>query len=165
MSVGDTITIDTGSGAETRKVVNIGSPAGTPTTVWQPVPDGPVLTVPVASTSLPVTSVAGFAIGEKIGVGYGATYPAVAKAVERYEVVTITAVGKPGTQAFLGVDAPVGATNIKVTSVANISPGDRIRLDIDSVGHAALCRVSDFVVARWICRLPGEGVRSVPGQS
>jgi len=135
MSVGDTITIDTGSGAETRKVVNIGSPAGTPTTVWQPVPDGPVLTVPVASTSLPVTSVAGFAIGEKIGVGYGATYPAVAKAVERYEVVTITAVGKPGTQAFLGVDAPVGATNIKVTSVANISPGDRIRLDIDSVGH------------------------------
>ena len=135
MSVGDTITIDTGSGAETRKVVNIGSPAGTPTTVWQPVPDGPVLTVPVASASLPVTSVAGFAIGEKIGLGYGATYPTVAKAIERYEVVTITAVGKPGTQAFLGVDAPVGETNLKVTSVANISPGDRIRLDIDSVGH------------------------------
>jgi hypothetical protein len=44
-------------------------------------------------------------------------------------------VGKPGTQAFLGVDAPAGATNIKVTSVANISPGDKIRLDIDSVGH------------------------------
>jgi hypothetical protein len=44
-------------------------------------------------------------------------------------------VGKPGTQALLGADAPVGATNIKVTSVANISVGDKIRLDIDSVGH------------------------------
>ncbi len=32
-------------------------------------------------------------------------------------------------------DAPAGATNIKVTSVANISVGDKIRLDIDSVGH------------------------------
>ena len=78
---------------------------------------------------------AGFAVGEKIALGYGATYPAVARAVERYEVATVTAVGKPGTQAFLGADAPAGATNIKVTSVANISAGDKIRLDIDSVGH------------------------------
>ena len=50
-------------------------------------------------------------------------------------MATVTAVGKPGTQAFLGADAPAGATNIKVTSVANISVGDKIRLDIDSVGH------------------------------
>ena len=55
--------------------------------------------------------------------------------MEKYEVATVTAVGKPGTQAFLGADAPAGATNIKVTSVANISAGDKIRLDIDSVGH------------------------------
>ncbi len=55
--------------------------------------------------------------------------------MERYEVATVTAVGKPGTQAFLGVDAPAGATNIKVTSVTNISAGDKIRLDIESVGH------------------------------
>jgi hypothetical protein len=33
------------------------------------------------------------------------------------------------------VDAPAGSTNIKVTSVSNISVGDKIRLDIDSVGH------------------------------
>jgi len=135
MSIGDAITIDTGAGAETRKIVSIGTPAGNPTTVWQPVPDGPVLTIPVGAMSVPVTSVAGFAVGEKIGIGYGATYPTVATAIERYEVVTITAVGKPGTQAFLGADAPIGATNIKVTSVSNISAGDRIRLDIDSVGH------------------------------
>ena len=135
MSVGDAITIDTGAGAETRTVVSVGTPAGNPTTVWQPVPDGPVLTIPAGAMSVPVTSVAGFTVGEQIGIGYGATYPAVAKAIERYEVVTITAVGKPGTQAFLGADAAIGATNIKVTSVSNISAGDQIRLDIDSVGH------------------------------
>ena len=50
-------------------------------------------------------------------------------------MVTVTAVGKPGTQAFLAADAKAGATNIKVSSVANISVGDKIRLDIDSVGH------------------------------
>ena len=50
-------------------------------------------------------------------------------------MATVTAVGKEGTQAYLGADAAAGSTNIKVTSVANISVGDKIRLDIDSVGH------------------------------
>ena len=135
MTAGDTIGIDTGSSVETRKIVSVGTAAGNSTTLWQPLPDGPVITIPVGSTNVPVTSVAGFAVGEKIAIGYGATYPAVAKAMEKYEVATVTAVGKPGTQAFLGADAPAGATNIKVTSVANISVGDKIRLDIDSVGH------------------------------
>jgi len=84
---------------------------------------------------VPVTSVAGFAVGEKIALGYGATFPNVARTVERYEVATVTAVGKPGTQAWLGADAPAGAANIKVTSVANITAGDTIRLDIDTVGY------------------------------
>jgi hypothetical protein len=135
MSVGDTITIDPGSSVETRKIVSIGTAASNNTTLWQPLPDGPVITVPVGSTNVPVTSVDGFVVGEKIALGYGATYPTVAKAVEKYTVAIVTAVGKPGTQAFLGVDAPAGANNIKVTSVANISAGDKIRLDIDSVGH------------------------------
>jgi len=144
MSAGDTIDIDTGAGtasnAETRKIAGIGTAAGANTTLWQPLPDGPVITIPAGSTSVPVTSVAGFAVGEKIAIGYGATYPTVAKAadaqaMERYEVATVTAVGKPGTQALLGADAAAGSTNIKVTSVANISAGDKIRLDVDSVGH------------------------------
>ncbi|MGA1982494.1 MAG: arabinofuranosidase catalytic domain-containing protein [Acidobacteriaceae bacterium] len=135
MNAGDSITIDTGANAETRKIASVGTAAGNSTTLWQPLPEGPVITIPAGSTSVPVTSVAGFAVGEKIALGYGATYPAVASGTERYEVATITAVGKPGTQAFLGADAPAGATNIKVTSVANISVGDTIRLDIDSVGH------------------------------
>jgi hypothetical protein len=135
MSVGDSIEIDTGSGLETRKIASIGTAAGNSTTLWQPLPEGPVITIPSGSTNVPVTSVAGFAVGEKIALGYGATYPTVAKSVERYEVATVTAIGKQGTQAFLGADAPAGSTNIKVTSVANISAGDKIRLDIDSVGH------------------------------
>ncbi len=139
LSLGDTIDIDTGAGttsnAETRKITAIGTPAGGNTTLWQPLPDGPVITIPTGSTSVPVTSVAGFAVGEKIAIGYGATYPVVAKAVEQYEVVTVTAIGKPGTQALLGGDATAGSSNIKVTSVANISAGDQIRLDIDSMGH------------------------------
>jgi hypothetical protein len=131
INAGDTIAID----GETRKIVSIGSAASSNTTLWQPLPDGPVITIPAGSTNVPVTSTSGFAVGEKIAIGYGATYPAVAKSIERYEVATVTAVGKPGTQAFLGADARAGETNIKVTSVANISAGDKIRLDIESVGH------------------------------
>jgi hypothetical protein len=135
MSVGDTVSIDTGSDVETRKIVSPGTAANTSTTLWQPLPDGPVITVPVGSTNVPVTSASGFVVGEKIALGYGATYPTVAKATEQYEVATVTAIGKPGTQAFLAVDAPAGATSLQVTSVAGISAGDTFRLDIDSMGH------------------------------
>ena len=135
MSVGDTIRIDTGSSVENRKIASIGTAASSSTTLWQPVPDGPVVPVPVGSTNVPVTSTDGFVAGEKIALGYGATYPAVAKSMEHYEVATVTAVGKPGTQAYLATDAHAGENNMKVTSVSNISVGDKIRLDIDSVGH------------------------------
>ena len=135
MSAGDTVSIDSGSNAESRKIVNVGTAASSITTLWQPLPDGQVITIPVGSNNVPVTSVSGFVVGQKIAIGHGATYPTIAKAIEKYEVVTVTAVGKAGTQAFLAVDAPAGATNIQVTSVADISVGDKIRLDIDSVGH------------------------------
>ncbi len=135
MSVGDTIGIGGGSTVETRKITSLGAAASDPTTLWQPLPDGPVITIPAGSTNVPVASVSGFVVGQKIALGYGATYPAVANSVEQYEVATVTAVGKPGTQAYLAADAPAGATNIQVTSVSDISIGDNIRLDIDSVGH------------------------------
>lgn len=154
MSEGDIIEIDNGSAMEKRKIVRLGTPVGirlpesqtqfgggrqiepgSPTTLWQPLPDGPVITIPKGSTNIPVTSVAGFNVGEKMAIGYGAKYPAVAQAIEKYEVVTVTDVGKPGTQAWLSMDAKAGARNIKVSSVANISVGDKIRLDIDSKGH------------------------------
>jgi hypothetical protein len=154
MSAGDEIEIDNGSSREMHKITAIGTSAGlgepktpspfgggrpiepgSPTTVWQPLPDGPVITIPIGSTNIPVTSVDGFEVGQKMAIGYGATYPTVAQTIEKYEVVTITKVGKPGTQAWLSADAKPGDTNIKVSSVANISVGDKIRLDIDSKGH------------------------------
>jgi hypothetical protein len=147
MNVGDTIEIDTGNMVEARKIATLGAAAGNATTVWQPLPQGPVITIPPGSTNIPFTAAGGggfgggggggtaIEVGQKIGIGHGATYPTVAKAVEEYEVVTVTAVGKPGTQAWLAADAKAGDTNIKVSNVANISVGDKIRLDIDSVGH------------------------------
>ena len=152
MFVGDMIEIGTGPTMETRRIESIttlpepeapaspfgsgrrGGPRGS-TTVWQPLPDGPVITIPAGSTSIPVTSVAGFEVGQKMAIGYGATYPTVSQAIEKYEVVTITEVGKQGTQAWLSMEAKAGDTNIKVSSVDNISVGDKIRLDIDSKGH------------------------------
>ena len=135
MTVGDVISIDTGSRVENRKIATVGTAASASTTLWEPLPEGPVIAIPVGSNSVPVTNTVGFEVGQKIALGYGATYPAVARDTEKYEVATVTAVGKPGTQAFLGADVAAGSTNISVTSVANISVGDKIRLDIDSVGH------------------------------
>ncbi len=135
MNAGDEVSVGDGSDAETRKISSVGTAASNHTTLWQPLPEGPVITIPAGSTNVPVTSTSGFVVGQKIALGYGATYPTVPGGLERYEVATVTAVGKPGTQAYLAADAPAGATNIKVTSVADISDGDKILLDIDSVGH------------------------------
>ncbi|MBS1804628.1 MAG: lamin tail domain-containing protein [Acidobacteria bacterium] len=134
MSVGDNVTIDTGANAETGKIASVGAAAAEVTTVFQPLPDG-YITVPKGAKNVPVFSTVGFKVGEKIALGYGGTYPAVAKGLEKYEIATVTAVGKRGTQAYLIEDAAVGATNLKVTSLADISVGDKIRLDIDSKGH------------------------------
>ncbi len=134
MNPGDTVTIGTGSSAETGQISQVGTAASANTTLWQPLPDG-LITIPAGSTNVPVASTAGFVVGQKVALGYGATYPTVARDVEHYEVATVTSVGKPGTQAYLAADAPAGSANLKVTSVENISAGDKIRLDIDSHDH------------------------------
>ncbi len=97
------------------------SPPSQSTPLWQPLPDGPIITVPAGSTNVPVTSTSGFTVGQQLAIGYGDTF----------ETARVTAVGKPGTQARLAAAAPAGATNIKVTSTTNITAGDTIRLDID----------------------------------
>jgi hypothetical protein len=135
MSVGDTIDIGNGSTAETRKIASLGTAASNHTTLWQSLPDEPVITVPPGSTNVPVEDVSGFVVGQKIALGYGSIYPIAANTVEQYEIATVTSVGKRGTQAYLAAEAPAGATNIQVTSLSDISVGDKIRLDIDSVGH------------------------------
>ena len=147
INVGDTIQIDTGSAVENRKIASVGTPAGNSTTLWQSLPDGPIITIPPGSSSVPYTAAGsgfggfggggGFAVevGQKLGLGYGAIHPSVAREVEKYEVVTVTAVGKPGTQTYLAADVKAGDTTIRVRNAANISVGDKINLDIDSVGH------------------------------
>jgi hypothetical protein len=95
------------------------SPGNFSTPLWQPLPDGPV-TVPAGSANVPVTSTSGFKAGQKMTIGFGHTL----------ETATVTAVGKPGTQAVLAAAAAAGATTIKVTSTTNITAGDTIRLDI-----------------------------------
>ncbi|HYQ58837.1 MAG TPA: arabinofuranosidase catalytic domain-containing protein [Draconibacterium sp.] len=150
MSVGDEIEIGSGSTKEIRKIASIQKPAEPDasdnnrrfrrgaqglTTIWQPLPDGPVVTFPKGSNSVSVESVDGFEVGQKMAIGYGATYPVITQEDEKYEVVTITKVGKPGTQGWLSLDAKAGDTNIKVSSTENISVGDKIRLDIESEGH------------------------------
>jgi hypothetical protein len=143
MKAGDTIAVGSGKGAETRRIETLGTAAGAAVQLWQPLPDGPVITIPAGSTNVPFTAPggrgaplpAGFVVGEKVALGYGATYPAVGGSIEKYEVVTVTEIGKAGTQAWLTAPAKAGETNIKVSSLANITAGDQIRLDIDSVGH------------------------------
>lgn len=158
MSVGDEVVIGTGDNQETRKIKSIYNTKpkaqeaaqggwganygyrstlapGAATTVWSALPEGPFLTFPKGSTSIPVESVDNFEVGQKMAIGYGSTYPAVACDIEKYEVVTVTKVGKRGTQAWLSADAKIGDTNIKVSSVKDISVGDSIRLDIASEGH------------------------------
>jgi len=149
MSVGDSIQIDTGARVETRKIASLGTAAGASMTLWQPLPDGPVITIPPGSTSVPYAGGGGgfggfgggggggsaLEAGQKLGLGYGTTYPAVARDVENYEVVTVAEVGKPGTQSRLAAAANAGETTIRVREAGNISVGDKIRLDIDSIGH------------------------------
>ena len=113
---GETAVDSSGSGHNATII----SPGNVSTPLWQPLPDGPVITIPAGSTNVPVTSTSGFKAGQKMAIGYGNTL----------ETATVTAVGKPGTQARLSTAAPAGATNIKVTSTGNITAGDTIRLDI-----------------------------------
>jgi hypothetical protein len=165
MNVGDTIQIDTGSAIETRKIASVGTATGTSTTLWQPLPDGPVITIPSGSTSVPYTgggSGGGFAleVGQKLGLGYGGTYPAVANTIESYEVVTVTEVGKTGTQTYLAADAKAGDTSIRVRNAGNISVGDKINLDIDSVGHG-----TEAITVKSIGATAGGGGRGGGGAS
>jgi len=104
-----------------RRNATIISPGNVSTPLWQPVPEGPI-TVRAGSTNVPVTSTSGFKVGQTIALGYGGTF----------ETATVTAVGRPGTQARLSAAVAAGATNIKVTSTADITAGDKIRLDIGS---------------------------------
>jgi hypothetical protein len=113
--------VDSSGSGHNATIVSPGLATIRSTPLWQPLPDGPI-TIPAGSTNVPVTSTAGFTVGQKTAIGFG----------DELEVATVTAIGKSGTQALLAAPASAGSATIKVTSTANISVGDRIRLDIGS---------------------------------
>src|SRR6185369_15553626 len=56
---------------ETRTIISVGTAAAPMTTLFVPVSTGPWITIPAGSSNLPVTSAAGFATGEQIGIDVG----------------------------------------------------------------------------------------------
>jgi hypothetical protein len=101
---------------EERTLRSVGTAATAPTTIFIPVSTGPRLSVPAGATNLPVMNAAGFTMGEKVGIDAGG----------QYEIVTVTAVGKAGTQTTLAVASKAGDSVIKVANVANLTVGDML---------------------------------------
>lgn len=113
-AAGQTIDVD----GETRAIVSVGAAAAPLTNVFIPVSTGPWLTFPAGSTNLPVTSAAGFEVGQKIAIDLGGAY----------EVATVTAVGKAATQTTLAAVAAAGSSSIKVAASANMTAGDKLTI-------------------------------------
>jgi sRNA-binding protein len=101
---------------ETRAIAKVGTAAAPMTTVFVPVSTGPWLTVPAGSTNLPVANATGFEVGHRIGIDVGGNF----------ELATVTAVGKAGTQTTLAASAAAGATNIRVAATADLTVGDTL---------------------------------------
>ena len=106
-------------GAHLLLEVDPAAPAAPATTVFIPVSTGPKLRFPAGVTSLPAASVAGFAVGEKMGIDPGG----------QYEEVTVTVVGMPATQSNLGAAARSGDTQLRVDATVNLQPGDELTVD------------------------------------
>ena len=95
------------------------APAAPATTVFIPVSTGPKLSFPAGTTTLPATSVAGFTVGEKMGIDLGG----------QYEEVTVTAVGTPATQTNLTRAAKAGDTQLCIDTTADLEPGQELTVD------------------------------------
>src|SRR5665213_628124 len=126
LETGRTITID----GESRTIKSVGSAASPLTTIFIPVSTDPFLTLPAGSTHLPVAGTAGFEIGQKIGIDLGGNY----------EVATVTAIGKPGTQTTLTSAASAGGTSIKLAAATNVATGDS--LTIGTGAHKEVVKVT-----------------------
>jgi hypothetical protein len=109
---GQQVSID----GESRTIARVGTAASPMTTLFIPVSTGPWLTFPQGSTNLPVTSTTGFETGQKIGIDLGGSF----------EVATVTAVGKAGTQTSLMEDVRAGDTRIRVMANASMTAGDTL---------------------------------------
>ena len=115
--------------------VDPAAPAAPFTTVFSPVSTGPKLSFPAGVTTLPAASVAGFAVGEKMGIDLGG----------QYEEVTITAVGTPATQSNLASDAKAGDTQLSIVGTANLQPGSV--LTVSTGDRTELVTVKEVLVS------------------
>jgi len=138
---GQQISID----GEIHKIVNLGSAPGAMTTLYVPVSTSTRLNFPVGTTNLPVTSAAGFTVGEKIGIDMGGNY----------EIATVTRLGKAATQTNLAIEAKAGDNTIKVFDNASMTVGDE--LAINTGVRKELVKVKRIVnVVTAIGRAPKE---------
>ncbi len=118
-------------------IMRVGTPAAPLTTLFIPVSTGPWLTIPAGSTNVPVTSVAGFVVGEKMAI-----------AVEgNLEVATVTAVGKAATQTTLTGATAKGATSLALAVVANLTAGDKLTIDTGGRKELAMVKTVTALVA------------------
>ena len=118
-------------GGEARTIKSVGSAASPLTTIFIPVSTDAFHNFPAGSTTLPVTSVAGFEAGQQIAIDLGG----------HFEVARVKSVGKPGTQTTLTADASAGATAIKIAAASSITPGDT--LTIGTGAHKETVRVTN----------------------
>ncbi|HPG39410.1 MAG TPA: arabinofuranosidase catalytic domain-containing protein [bacterium] len=144
---GQQINID----GEIRAITSVGTAATAMTTVFVPVSTGPWLTIPAGSTNLPVTSAAGFEIGQKISIDIGGNN----------EVATVTSVGKAATQTSLTEAVDAGSKIIKVAVNSNMTIGDTLTVGTGKFAeHATIKNIINVVSApggRSGFEAPGEG--------
>jgi len=134
--------------------VDPAAPSAPATTVFSPVSTGPKLSFPEGTNTLPATSVAGFSVGDKMGIDLGG----------RYEEVTVTAVGTPATQSNLAKDAKAGDTQLWIVGTSNLEPGSV--LTVNTGDRTEMVTVKQvLVVAEPYVRQFGERPRQhEPGQ-
>lgn len=115
LEAGQSISIN----GEVNTIAAVGTAALPASTIYIPVSTSARLTFPIGTTTLPVSSAAGFKTGEKVGIDLGG----------KYEVATVTAVGKAATQANLSVAAKAGDSMIKMTDNSALTIGDMLSIN------------------------------------
>lgn len=83
------------------------------TTIFIPVSTGPWLRFPAGTETLPVASVEGLRVGQRVAIGAGADY----------EETVLTAVGTPATQTVLEKAAKAGDTILSLGYTSGLSEG------------------------------------------
>ena len=90
-----------------------------PTTLFTPVSTGPILRFPAGAEVLPMTTVDGIEVGQKLGIGLGG----------QYELVTVTEIGTPATQTNLARPAKAGDNQLYIDTTADLVAGQELTID------------------------------------